>query len=341
MPSGDWEFGRVTDTATLRLISRARIRLSPSSHVVVCVVRNESLRLPYLLSYYRGLGIDRFFIVDNGSTDGTIEFLQQQPDVSLFYTEDHFGAPPGAGLTWKNTILDQFCDGRWILLVDADELLIWPGSEHETVQQLTRKFDACGAEVLFTIMLDMYSDKPFGTINYRPGLPFLDFAPFFDRGPYFLLPAGPFPFRQIHGGVRARLYRQHDLPTPPPVMSKVPLVKWRAGQRFIVAQHALLNPVPLAPMQGALLHFKMFDDLPPKCEVEVERGEYYAGGREYRALSMFIRNAPSRSFFDARVSVRYENTNWLQGLGLITPFGSPLPAVPSASADVPETQPGK
>lgn len=299
------------------------------------------LRLPYLLGYYRQLGFDRFMFVDNASTDGTTEFLRQQPDVSLFYTEDHFGEPPGAGLIWKNTILDRFCAGHWTLLVDADELLIWPGSEHETVQQLTRKLDECGAEVLFTIMLDMYSDKPFGEIAYRPGLPFLDFAPFFDRGPYDLLPAGPFPFRQIDGGVRARLYRQYGLPSAPPVMSKVPLLKWHAGQRFIVAQHALLNPMPLAPMQGALLHFKMFDDLPLKCDVEVERGEYYAGGREYRALAMFIRNSPSRCFFDRRISVRYENTNQLQALGLMSPFGSPLPPVPVVSAAAPAAHAGQ
>ena len=203
------------------------------------------------------------------------------------------------------------------------------------MQQLTRKFDACAAEVLFTIMLDMYSDKPFGEIEYRPGLPFLDFAPYFDRGPYYLLPAAPFPFRQIDGGVRARLYRHYCLPSAPPVMSKVPLVKWRAGQRFIIAQHALLNPMSLAPMQGALLHFKMFDDLPLKCDVEVERGEYYAGGREYRALGMFIRKSPSRCFFDPRISVRYENTNQLQAMGLMIPFGSPLPPVPAISASPP------
>jgi hypothetical protein len=314
------------NNATLRLISRP-ITISRQSHLVLCVVRNESLRLPYLLTYYRKLGFDRFIFVDNASTDGTTDLLLAQPDAAVFYTDDHFGAPPGAGLSWKNTILDRFCEGRWVLVADADELLVWPGSERETIQTLTGKFGGAGAELLFTLMLDMYSDKPFGEIGYKPGMAFVDCAPFFDRGPYLLLSAGPFPFRQIDGGVRARLYRDHQVPTAAPVMSKVPLVKWRAGQRFIVAQHALLNPVPLAPMQGALLHFKMFDDLPAKCDVEIQRGEYYAQGREYRELGKFIRNSPSRSFFDPAFSVRYENTEQLRSLGLITPFGSPLPEV--------------
>lgn len=312
---------------TLKLISRP-VSISPQSHVVLCVVRNESLRLPYLLTYYRKLGFDRFIFVDNGSTDGTTDFLLAQPETAVFYTEEHFGAPPGAGLLWKNAILDCFCDGRWVLVADADELLVWHGSEGESVQTLTGKFGVAGAELLFTLMLDMYSDKPFGEIGYKPGMAFADCAPFFDRGPYLLLSAVPFPFRQIDGGVRARLYRNHNVPTAAPVMSKVPLLKWRAGQRFIISQHALLKPVPLAPMQGALLHFKMFDDLPAKCEVEIQRGEYYAHGREYRELGGFIRNAPGRTFFDPAISVRYRNTEQLRSLGLITSFGSPLPEVP-------------
>lgn len=313
--------------STLRIISRP-ITISRQSHILLCVVRNESLRLPYLLSYYRKLGFDQFLFVDNGSTDGTTDFLLAQPDTAVLYTEDHFGAGPGAGLVWKNTILDRFCEGRWVLVADADELLVWPGSESESIQSLTGKFDRAGAEVLFTVMLDMYSERPFGQIGYRPGLPFTDCAPWFDRGPYTLLSASPFPFRQIDGGVRARLYRTHRVGTAAPVVSKVPLVKWRAGQRFIIAQHAMMDPMPLAPMIGALLHFKMFDDLPAKCDMEVQRGEYFAQGREYRALGMFIRNAPTKSFYDPAISVRYQNTEQLRAMALITSFGTLLPPIP-------------
>ena len=34
------------------------------------VVRGETLRLPYVLEYHRSLGITRFFVVDNDSSDG-------------------------------------------------------------------------------------------------------------------------------------------------------------------------------------------------------------------------------------------------------------------------------
>jgi hypothetical protein len=45
------------------------------------VVRDEIARLPDVFRHHRGLGIERFFVVDNGSSDGTLEFLQDQSDV--------------------------------------------------------------------------------------------------------------------------------------------------------------------------------------------------------------------------------------------------------------------
>ena len=47
-------------------------------------VRNEALRLPSTLRHHRTLGVDRFFVLDNGSTDGTLDYLAGEPDVTRF-----------------------------------------------------------------------------------------------------------------------------------------------------------------------------------------------------------------------------------------------------------------
>ena len=306
--------------AILRLISHAAIHIAADSHVFLCVVRNEILRLPYLLKYYRQLGFDSFIFIDNNSNDGTREYLLAQRDIYVLHTEARFGDGPGAGVRWKNKVLDQFCCGRWILCADADELLIWPGSERETIRSLSKRMAAEDSEVFFVVMVDMYSDRPFGRIGYQQGMPFTNSCPYFDGGPYTLMPATPFPYRQIDGGVRARLYKQEGTPFPAPVMSKVPFLRWKPDQRFIVAQHALQLPGRLASTQGALLHFKMFDDLPGKCEIEIQRGEYYAQGREYRVLGEIIQKSPTKSFYDPLISVRYKDTEQLRSIGLIGPL---------------------
>ncbi len=51
------------------------------------VLRNEMHRIPFFLKYYRDIGVDHFFFIDNGSSDGFIEFAEQQPDCSIWYTE--------------------------------------------------------------------------------------------------------------------------------------------------------------------------------------------------------------------------------------------------------------
>jgi len=297
-------------------LSPAPVAIPPGSPVLVSVLRNEALRLPYLLAYYRGLGFDRFLMVDNGSTDGTRERLLAEPGVTVFAAEGSFNASHG-GADWLHPLLDRWCDGRWILWVDADELLVWPGGGG--IHALIARLEAKGAEGLFTMMIDMYSDRPFGRIGYRAGAPFAEAAPFFDRAPYRAIVMKAFPHRQIYGGVRERLFRQMRVPLAyAPTISKLPLLRWRRGRRFAMVTHALGEPVPLAPICGALLHFKMFDDIVEKCRVETARGEHFQGAREYRLLGTIIARSAGASFVDPAYSTRYRSPEDLVVQGLMS-----------------------
>jgi hypothetical protein len=306
----------MSSVTTLTYLQEKPLAIS-GDPVVVTVVRNETMRLPFFLTHYRKLGFRQFVFIDNASTDGTREYLLKQPDCFVLTTDASFGGSSW-GMNWAHTVLDRYCEGRWALVVDADELLLWPGCEHGTIQGFTRNLESIGATSLFTIMLDMYSDRPFGEIGYVPGEPFSDYCPLFDIGPYAMLEAKAFPYRQLYGGVRGRLFKDSNAGINPPTVSKVPLVKWKQGQRFVLVTHALLSDMVLAPMRGALLHFKMFDDLPEKCRIEVERKEHYEGGREYLALGRAIELSKDGTFFAPGISARYEDTAQLVALNLMS-----------------------
>jgi len=51
----------------LTLKSTQKIEIKPSDILCCVTVRNESLRLPYFLEYYREKGVDKFLIIDNNS----------------------------------------------------------------------------------------------------------------------------------------------------------------------------------------------------------------------------------------------------------------------------------
>jgi Glycosyl transferase family 2 len=306
------------------------ISVQPDDPILISVVRNESLRLPYFLSYYRSRGLKNFVFIDNDSDDETREFLLSQPDVTLYHTTESYRSS-NYGTHWISPILNAYCHDRWALCVDADELLVWPNCENETIQDLISRLDELSAQGLFTLMLDMYSDKPFGSIGYAQGMPFLAATPFFDRKLHEFVEILIFPMRMTFGGLHARTFTE----TPngrrhPPIVSKVPLVRWRQGQKFGPGTHTVTVPITLAPMRGALLHFKLFDNMHARCEEEIARNEHHANAREYKALKLTIERAANNCFFDPQYSVRYEGTSQLMSLGFMNnqdPFADLQPWV--------------
>ena len=100
-----------------------------------------------------------------------------------------------------------------------------------------------------------------------------------------------------------------------PTVSKVPLVRWRKGMRFLYSTHSLSH-VTTAKVTGALLHFKFLSDFHDRVETEVARGEHYDGAREYRAYRDLMRKQGAVNFLNEK-SVRFEDSAQLVRLGLM------------------------
>ncbi|MBV8060344.1 MAG: glycosyltransferase family 2 protein, partial [Alphaproteobacteria bacterium] len=71
------------------------------------IVRNELVRLPYLLEYHRKLGIKQFFFIDNLSTDGTLDYIKSQPDCIPLIAESSFRDAHGGSL-WIQEAIFKF-----------------------------------------------------------------------------------------------------------------------------------------------------------------------------------------------------------------------------------------
>ena len=116
-------------------------------------------------------------------TDGTLEYLLEQPDVYLWQSDLSFNAANfGAG--WFEPILRMHARGHWCLIVDADEILYYPDCEHRSLAELCGCLDKKGKRALNAFHLDMYSDCAIRDTNYTPGRPFEEACPYFDRDFY-------------------------------------------------------------------------------------------------------------------------------------------------------------
>ncbi|MCK4861356.1 MAG: glycosyltransferase family 2 protein, partial [Rhodobacteraceae bacterium] len=104
-------------------------------------VHNERHRLSYFLDYYRNLGVNHFFFIDNASDDGTGEFLAAQPDVSLWHSEGSYKRS-NFGMDWINNLLRKYAREHWCLIVDVDEFFVYPYCDTRPLRALTDWLDA-------------------------------------------------------------------------------------------------------------------------------------------------------------------------------------------------------
>jgi len=281
--------------------------------LVVSCVRDERLRLPWFLQHHRNLGVDHFIIIDNDSSDGTRDYLQAQDDVSVFHTSESY-AQSDCGIRWVNALLNAYAIGHWTLVLDADELFIYPDYEVLDLRRLTAYLEVSGAEAMRAPLLDMYAKPAIADTNYVAGASFLEACPYFDCDALSYIRSDGAGRR---AGPRHRLFWQdRQRSHPSPFLVKIPLMKWRGGLALEASTHVLRN-ARLAQATGMLLHFKLLHDFAGRVRLEADRKEHFADARQYAAYAEVISTNPALSAY-YEGSLRYEDSRQLVRLGLMT-----------------------
>jgi Glycosyl transferase family 2 len=255
-------------------------RLSPPSQLAVIgiiVARNEILRLPDVFRHYRKLGLDRFAVIDNGSTDGTPDYLRKQPDVDVWSTTDSF-AQAAHGMMWRQFVVSHYGTDRWYLIIDADELLVFSGMQKHDIHDLCARLDKLELPAMRAPMIDMYSDKPADEVNYEMGQSLIEQFPFFDSEGYRMHRFNDGKIELV-GGPRSRLlsdprqFHYHCL-------EKYPLRFWKKEFQFDnIHRHSHMIPGTL-PL-GVLLHFKLANDFEVKVDTAVLEKQHWRSSMEY------------------------------------------------------------
>gem|GEM_PF-838484 len=92
------------------------------------LVWNEREMLPFFLEHYRPF-VDRFFLYDDGSDDGSVEYLASQPDVELRrFHNDGMSFVEAAHRFNNHAWKGSRGQADWVIVVNVDELVFHPSA---------------------------------------------------------------------------------------------------------------------------------------------------------------------------------------------------------------------
>ena len=295
-------------------------QITPSDILLFCTFRNEDVRLPFFLDYYRKLGVNHFILIDNGSDDGGAAFVAAQPDVSLWSTDAHYGKSR-YGMDWLTHLQGTYAHDHWALTVDVDEFFIYPFCDTRPLQALADWLEASEVRSFGTMLLDMYPKGRISDAVYHRGEDPFALTNWFDPGNYTLKLNEFYRNLWIQGGPRARMFFASK-PRQAPALNKIPFVKWDRKFTYVSSTHMLLpRGLNLVYGQnggektsGVLLHAKFLNTFSERASQEATRAEHYGAGREYKSYS----SEDDDPVIWCQWSEQYLNWRQLEAIGLMS-----------------------
>lgn len=164
------------------------------------IFKDEVYFCAAFFDHYRSIGVEQFLILDDGSSDGTSDFLTAQKDCVVLKSSLNFGQVvrfnnigrerdcvyASANSKLKCLIPHVFLNGRFGLYVDADEFLILPPGVDclsEIIAQMEQRNELCiaGPMVDFfpcNLTVSLHEPSPPRTLREL-----LQDNPFFDTSP--------------------------------------------------------------------------------------------------------------------------------------------------------------
>ena len=251
--------------------------------IVLCTVRDGLPWLRSFLAHHRAMGFRHFVVLDNGSTDGTIEALEAEAGVTLLTSKAPYRAYEN---TFKRYLCDRYGRDRWCLFVDIDEQFDFPLSDRRSLGEFVAYLEAHDYTAVVTQMLDLYSDRPLAecSIEQEPALgalfPLCDIESIRkERYPFAAID----PIAMHFGGVRKGLFGTDN------GLTKISFFKNVAGLEPFHQWHHVKGG-RIADVSAVLYHYPFIDSFAEKVAEAAASGRYgYGTTDEYvaynRALS--------------------------------------------------------
>ena len=309
------------------------------------IFKNELFFCQAFFDHYRRLGVEQFLILDDGSADGTKQFLEAQDDCVVLSSRLAFEDPveyfSGVGVKYqtraanflKAGIPQFFLKGRYSLYADADEFLILP-PDVANLSDLVAELQVSGVRAVASSLIDFYPEFIRETSGMAPdsSSDLFQMCPYFDcrqllRVSIFgkPVPVAPSKFRDVawqHGFLDGGRFRKRLLQKvlgrvrPSPMSYKTPIVL-HDDSNYYVSAHRVFGRVATNKLL-CMAHFVFTPNSWGKAEWIVNHVHRHGRVTKYDALLKVLRGNETGevSFMNSR-SRRFESAQQLIDCGLM------------------------
>lgn len=267
-----------------------KISADPCEPIVLTVVKDDLERIKLFFLHYRKLGVKQFVVIDNGSTDGTLEWISQQQNTRCYSVSSKFQTE--SKVAWIEKVLALTGYNRWYVVVDADELLDYVGSEQHNLISLIRHAQSNDYKHLNGYLLDMYSDKPLFAEECKCSDMVSRFR-YFDGSGYYLQNYHSriidTDICALRGGPRSRVFLRKDIS-----LNKQSIFYY--NQDTLYSNPHYLWPYSNCydvPYSYVLRHYKFLKQDLYEYKKRVEKKNFWNGSTEYRSYIDAYQEYPS------------------------------------------------
>jgi hypothetical protein len=269
--------------------------------VILCVVRDSELLVNSFIKHYLSIGAKHIFFLDNNSSDDTVSLAQQYEKVSIFRT----GLPfKRYKMAMRHFLIRRFAKrNRWTMCVDIDELFDYPFSSAIDLSSLLRYLNEKSFTAVAAHMLDMFSDRPLGSIVSKADDTLSNAHNFYDvsnilQMKYFYpgneLP-GAVDLTVYFGGIRKTLFSPDE--TTAYLLTKHPLFLYNRRVKPLFLNEHGIRGARVADLTCVLYHYKFLSDFYERTVRAVREENYFNRSEYYRKRLDALEKSPELTPF--------------------------------------------
>lgn len=272
----------------------SRNEIEKDEPILICVIKDDIKRVKEFVEHYRKLGIKYFAFVDNDSSDGTREYLCEQPDVNVYLVRDMYTTFRREA--WVNRLCAYFGYNHWFVCVDSDELLYFNNCENNSLKELIKKKHS---KRILALLIDMYPKIDILNQNIFSSETFANYV-FYDKDTYYKV--SNYRMEALYGGPRKRIFSAVDSKFNCR-LTKYPIFYYEEGDFQGCSHYAYPYKYNYTNVVDVvLLHYKFFESDIVKYKERALKGNYSSGSLEYKVYIDRIERKTPLVFYDEQIS---------------------------------------